>query len=118
MVTKRNQSRSYLNHLVFSAVTTGCCTSYAGGKNLSLLGREVLEVQWYSIRHFCTKVDTGADFQRRRHLRNNLLQMLNNIQGYSGGKVNILEEIVSDIVRKTVHVDLCPILNCYRGRAV
>jgi len=39
--------------------------------------------------------------------------MVNNIQGDAGGKINILEEITSDIVRKTVHVNLCPILNDY-----
>jgi len=44
--------------------------------------------------------------------------MVNNIQGDSGGKVNILEEIISDIVRKTVHVNFCPILNGYRDRTV
>jgi len=70
-------------------------------------------VQWYCVRHFCTKVDTGADFQRRWYLRRNLLQMVNNIQGDAGGRVNILEEIASDIVRKTVRVNLCPILNDY-----
>jgi len=39
--------------------------------------------------------------------------MVNNIQGDAGGRVNILEEIASDIVRKTVRVNLCPILNDY-----
>jgi hypothetical protein len=39
--------------------------------------------------------------------------MVNNIQSDAGGRVNILEEIASDIVRKTVHVNLFPILNDY-----
>lgn len=70
-------------------------------------------MQLYCIRHFFTKVDRGADFQRRGYVRRNLLQMVNNIQGDSGGKVNILDEIVSDIVRKTVHVNWCLIRNGY-----
>jgi hypothetical protein len=75
-------------------------------------------VQWYCIRHFCTKVDRGADFQVRGYVRHNLSQVVNIIQGDSGGKVNILEEVVSDIVRKTVRVNWCLIRNGYRDSAV
>lgn len=44
--------------------------------------------------------------------------MVNNIQDDSGGKISILVVIVSDIVRRKIHVNLCLILNGYRDTAV
>jgi len=40
------------------------------------------------------------------------------MQGDSRGKVNILGGVVSVVVRKEVHMNMCLILNSYRDRVV